>query len=101
HAATDPADTHALSARLPGHPQLTGSYHWVGRYYASSSRASRSPLGNHGVLNARLEKALAIAAPQSLTLFLDIGNLTDRRHELPFGFRETGLTAAAGGDVRF
>jgi len=53
------------------------------------------------VLNARLEKALAIAAPQSLTLFLDIGNLTDRRHELPFGFRETGFTAVAGVDVRF
>ncbi|MDY0070298.1 MAG: TonB-dependent receptor [Porticoccaceae bacterium] len=90
-----------LSARLPGDIQLHAYYHWVGRYYDSTSRASRIPLGNHGVLNARLEKALAIAAPQSLTLFLDIGNLTDRRHELPFGFRETGFTAVAGVDVRF
>lgn len=81
-----------LSFRLPGQLTLSPYYHWVGRYYDSSSLASRQSFGNYGVLNMRVQQPLQ----RGIELVVDLVNITNRRYEMPFNFRDPGFGVFAG-----
>ncbi len=76
-----------VSASLPAGFKVFTYAHWVGRYYDSASRASRLKFGDYGTLNLRLLKPLS----PGLDLTVDLINLTDRRYDLPFSFRDPGF----------
>lgn len=81
-----------LSTRLGDRTRLSAYYHRVGRYYDSTSRASRLAYGDYGVLNLRIQHDLR----DNLELIVDLNNLTDSRHDMPFEFRDPGFNAFAG-----
>jgi outer membrane receptor protein involved in Fe transport len=85
-----------LTARLPGQITLSPYYHRVGRYWDSTSQGSRLSFGHYGVLSLRLLKQLPDMAGASASLVVDLNNLTDRRYDMPWGFRDPGFNAFAG-----
>jgi len=90
-----------VSLRLPGDIHAAAYYHWVGRYYDSTSRSSRQGFGHFGLVNARLYKDLVHNARHEVRLTLDLNNLTDRQYRMPFDFRDPGLNAFVGVDIRY
>lgn len=85
-----------LTSQLPWGVTLSPYYHWVGRYYDSTSRSGRKPFGHYGVLNVRLQKSLKRDADYALNLTVDLNNLTDKRYDMPWDFRDPGFNAFAG-----
>jgi len=85
------------SSRLSDGMQLNVFYHWVGTYWDSTSRSSRLHFGSYGVLNMRIQQTL----DRDIGVFVDLNNLTDRRFDMPWGFRDPGFNAFAGLDVTF
>ncbi len=81
-----------LSTTLAAGTRVSAYYHWVGRYYDSTSRAGRLDFGHYGVLNARIQQPLR----DDLELVVDLNNLTNSRHELPFEFRDPGFNGFIG-----
>lgn len=90
-----------LSARVFGDITVAPYYHWVGRYYDSTSRSGRTALGNYGVLNARIQKELVRKTGYAADLIVDLNNILDRHYDLPFGFEDPGFNAWAGIDLKF
>lgn len=86
-----------LTTRLPGGLTVSPYLQWVGRYYDSASRADRKSFGQYSLLNMRLQWPLA----RDTRLFLDLNNLTDRRHDMPFSFRDPGCNVFAGVSLNF
>lgn len=84
-----------VSAQLPGHLRLSPYFHWVGRYYDSTSRATRLPFGKYGVLSVRLQQNWR----PGVDLVIDLNNLGDRRYDMPWSFRDPGFNGFIG--VRF
>lgn len=82
-------------ANLPGGWKISPYYRWVGHYYDSTSRAGRNRFGAYGMLNVRIQKNLERTSRYALDLNVDLNNLTNRRYEMPWGFRETGFNAFA------
>ncbi len=90
-----------LVAPLPGELVVAAYYHWVGRYYDSTDRASRQSFGSYGVINLRAQKVLSRAAGYTALATADLNNLTDRQYRMPFDFRDPGISAFAGVEVRY
>lgn len=90
-----------LSLHFPGNIHAEAYYHWVGRYYDSTSRGSRQAFGHFGLINARIYTDLIQNARQEVRLTLDLNNLTDRQYRMPFDFRDPGFNAFVGVDVRY
>jgi outer membrane receptor protein involved in Fe transport len=81
-----------VSAALGGKTRVSAYWHWVGRYYDSTSRAGRHAYGDYGVLNMRIQHPLR----DNVELLVDLNNLTDSRHAMPFEFRDPGFNGFAG-----
>jgi outer membrane receptor protein involved in Fe transport len=77
--------------------QIAVFYHWVGTYWDSTSRSSRLSYGGYGVLNMRIRQTI----DRNIGVFVDLNNLTDRRFDMPWGFRDPGFNAFAGLDATF
>lgn len=86
-----------VNATLAGKTRVSAYWHWVGRYYDSTSRIGRREFGDYGVINARIQHPLG----DKLELVLDLNNLTDSRHALPFEFRDPGFNGFAGLNLVF
>lgn len=86
---------------LPEDILISAYYHWIGKYYDSTDRGSRQNFGNYGVVNLRAQKILLRSELQSVHLTLDLINLTDRQYRMPFDFRDPGLAAFAGLEIRY
>jgi outer membrane receptor protein involved in Fe transport len=86
-----------VAAQLPGHTTLTPYYHWVGRYFDSTSRLGRQPYGKYGVLNVRLQYPWR----PGIALVVDLNNVGNRRYDMPWGFRDPGFSGFARLDFTF
>ena len=86
-----------LTLRLPGQLTLSPYYHWIGRYYDSTSLAGRLPFGNYGVFSLRLQQPLR----RDIALVVDLNNLGNRRYDMPWGFRDPGFSGFAGLNLTF
>ena len=90
-----------LATRIAGDMEVSTYYHRVGRYWDSASRSGRLPFGNYGMLNMRLQKELMHSTSSRAGLFIDLNNLTNRRFDMPWGFRDPGFNAFAGLNINF
>jgi iron complex outermembrane receptor protein len=86
---------------FPATSARSAYYHWIGRYYDSTSRGSRQAFGHFGLVNARLYTDLIHNARHEVRLTLDLNNLTDRQYRMPFDFRDPGFNAFVGVDLRY
>jgi outer membrane receptor protein involved in Fe transport len=75
--------------------------HAVGTYYDSTSRSGRRQFGPYQILNVRMEKALFRTDDHAVVLFADLNNLTNRKYEMPWQFRDPGFNVFGGLDFRF
>jgi outer membrane receptor protein involved in Fe transport len=75
--------------------------HAVGTYYDSTSRSGRRQFGPYQILNVRMEKALFRTDGYAVVLFADLNNLTNRKYEMPWQFRDPGFNIFGGLDFRF
>ena len=89
------------TTRMLGEMQVSVYYQWVGQYWDSSSRNGRLQFGNYGVLNLHLQHVLKQDAASRVSVFMDLNNLTNRRFDMPWGFRDPGVNACAGLNVTF
>jgi outer membrane receptor protein involved in Fe transport len=86
-----------LTTSLFAGSRISAYYQWVGRYYDSTSRASRIAYGNHGTLNARIRHALR----DNAELVVDLNNITGNRYDMPFEFRDPGFNGFVGINLIF
>jgi outer membrane receptor protein involved in Fe transport len=86
-----------LTLQLPRQITLSSYYHRVGRYYDSTSRASRQAFGNYGVLNMRLTQTWR----KGVEMVVDLNNVTNQRYDMPWGFRDPGFGGFAGLNFSF
>ncbi len=75
--------------------------HAVGTYYDSTSLGGRRQFGPYRILNVRMEKTLFRVADYAVVLFADLNNLTNRKYEMPWQFRDPGFNVFGGLDFRF
>ena len=90
-----------LHIRFANEMQVSSFFHWVGTYWDSTSRSSRLSCGNYGILNMRIRKEVLHDSDYSINTFIDLNNLTNRRFDMPWGFRDPGFNALAGLDATF
>jgi iron complex outermembrane receptor protein len=70
-------------------------------YCQPSTKGGTPSFGPYQVVNVRVEKTLFRSDDYSTVLFTDLNNLTNRRFELPWQFRDPGLNVFGGLDFRF
>jgi iron complex outermembrane recepter protein len=70
--------------------------HLVGAYYDSTSKSSRMKFGPYGVANIKLQKNLFKTADYTVNVAVDLNNITNKRYEMPFQFRDPGFNAFIG-----
>jgi iron complex outermembrane receptor protein len=75
--------------------------HAVGTYYDSTSRSGRRQFGPYQILNVRMEKTLFRTNDRAVVLFTDLNNLTNRKYQMPWQFRDPGFNVLGGLDFRF
>ena len=75
--------------------------HAVGTYYDSTSLSGRGKFGPYQILNVRVEKTLFRTDRQTVALFADLNNLTNRKYAMPWQFRDPGFNVFGGLDFRF
>lgn len=90
-----------LKAGLPRDLSVSPFLHAVGTYFDSTSRGGRRKFGPYQVLNVRLEKTLSRTGERSVVLFTELNNLTNRKFEMPWQFRDPGFNVFGGLEFRF
>jgi outer membrane receptor protein involved in Fe transport len=86
---------------LPRASAVSPYLHAAGSYYDSTSLSGRRRFGPYQVLNVRLEKTLSRTDDYAVVLFTDLNNLTNRKFEMPWQFRDPGFNVFGGLDYRF
>lgn len=97
----DYAANAGLTIKLTGEVTLSPYLHMAGNYYDGTSRAGRIKFGPYQTLNLKIEKAFPKRSDFDAGVFVDLNNITDRRYEMPWQFRETGFNAFIGLEARF
>lgn len=90
-----------LQLRLQHGFTISPSLHAVGTYFDSTSVSGRRQFGPYQTLNVRTEKSLFRADDHTVVLFADLNNLTNRKYEMPWQFRDPGFNVFGGLDFRF
>lgn len=90
-----------VNVRLPRAFTVSPCLHAVGTYFDSTSLSGRRKFGPYQVLNVKLEKALFRTDDYAAVLFTDLNNLTNRKFEMPWQFRDPGFNVFGGLDFRF
>jgi iron complex outermembrane receptor protein len=80
---------------------ISPSLHAVGTYYDSTPLSGRGRFGPYQILNVRMEKTLFRTDDRAVVLFADLNNLTNRKYEMPWQFRDPGFNVFGGLDFRF
>lgn len=65
----------------------------VGSYYSTTDQTTRIKYGNYHTLNAKFQKNLIRNRDYSLSALLELNNLTEVHHTLPWDFENTGFNA--------
>jgi hypothetical protein len=73
----------------------------VGNYYDSTSKSGRKEFGPYEVLSANIQQVVYQTPDSSISLNVDLYNLTDNRYELPWQFVDTGFSVLGGVEGRF
>ncbi|MFB3828247.1 MAG: TonB-dependent receptor plug domain-containing protein [Bryobacteraceae bacterium] len=97
----DYAANAGFSLRMPREFTVSPYLHAVGTYFDSTSKSGRGRFGPYRILNLKLEKTLSRTDAYSTVLFTDLNNLTNRKFEMPWQFRDPGFNIFGGLEFRF
>ncbi len=75
---------------------LSPYFQATGKYYDSTSWSGRRSFGSYRTVNLKLTRELFRSPEYGVELFLDLNNLTNRRYEMPWQFRDPGFNFFAG-----
>jgi iron complex outermembrane recepter protein len=90
-----------ITMKLPLAVTISPYVHMVGKYYDSTSKSSRIKFGPYEVVNLKLQKNLFRTADYTMNIAIDLNNITNRRYEMPWQFRDPGFNAFGSIDVTF
>jgi len=85
-----------ITMKLPWEIAASPYMHMAGRYYDSTSRTNRMEFGRYSVANIRFQKMLFKSGDDTVRVIIDLNNITDRRYEMPWQFRDPGFNAFIG-----
>lgn len=74
--------------------------HAVGTYFDSSSKGGRLEFGPYQIINARLQKVFDINK-SNLKLNFDLNNITNKKFEMPWQFRDPGFSVFGSIEAAF
>jgi outer membrane receptor protein involved in Fe transport len=84
-----------LTSKLPWDVTLSPYYQWVGTYYDSTSKSTRSAFGRYGIFNIKLQKTLKRSRDYSANFLLELNNVTDKQYDMPWNFADPGFNGYA------
>ena len=87
--------------RLASGTAVSPYVQYVGKYYDSTDKTSRSEYGNYTVANLHITQVLRRSGDQQIDLFADLNNLGNRKFAMPWAFRDVGFNAMAGVQAKF
>jgi outer membrane receptor protein involved in Fe transport len=73
----------------------------VGNYYDSTSKSGRKKFGDYQVVNIKLQKTLVKTADYSMNAAVDLNNITNKKYEMPWQFRDPGFNALGSLEFTF
>jgi outer membrane receptor protein involved in Fe transport len=88
-----------LTSKLPWDVTLSPYYQWLGSYYDSTSKSSRSAFGSYGIVNIKLQKNLKRSRDYSANFLLELNNVTDKQYDMPWDFIDPGFNGYAAVQV--
>jgi len=90
-----------ITTLLPWEVTSSGYIQYVGKYYDSTAKSSRSEFGNYPLINAKLQKNILRNSEYSINALVELNNIADRRYVMPWGFIDPGFNAYASVLVTF
>ncbi len=90
-----------LTANLPYDITISPYLHAVGKYYDSTSKTGRQKFGPYETINIKANKMLYKTKDYKVNLNIDLSNITDKKYEMPWQFRDTGFNAFAALELIF
>ena len=90
-----------ITMKLPLAINVSPYVHMVGSYYDSTSKSSRMEFGSYEVINLKLQKNLFRTADYNMNIAIDLNNITNKRYEMPWQFRDPGFNAFGSLEVTF
>jgi outer membrane receptor protein involved in Fe transport len=88
-----------LTATLPYQVTVSPYLNAVGRFYDSTSKSGRKGFGDFAVLSLRLQKTFVARACQ-VDLSVALNNLTNKKYDQPWNFRDPGFNGMGYVQVR-
>jgi len=88
-----------ITMEFPSSITVSPYVHMVGSYYDSTSKSSRLKFGNYEEVNMRLQKNLFKTNDYTMNVIIDLNNITGKRYEMPWQFRDPGFNTFAGLEV--
>lgn len=90
-----------VMASLPFDITVSPYLHVVGKYYDSTSKSGRKIFGPYETINVNFKKALLKTTDYRANLNIDLNNITNKKFEMPWQFRDTGFNALASLELVF
>jgi outer membrane receptor protein involved in Fe transport len=87
--------------KLPKKLTISPYLHMVGSYYDSTSKSGRLKFGPYQVVNANIQKLLVKTQGYRANLNIDLNNITNKRYEMPWQFRDPGFSAFGSIEIIF
>ncbi len=82
-----------LTANLPYDITISPYLNAVGKYYDTTSKPDRKKFGPYETINIKANKLLYKTQSYKANLNIELSNITDKKFEMPWQFRDTGFNA--------
>ncbi|MCX8030219.1 MAG: TonB-dependent receptor [Thermodesulfovibrionales bacterium] len=90
-----------LTFNLPYDITISPYLNAVGKYYDTTSKQDRKKFGPYETINIKAQKMLFKTQNYKANLNLELSNITDRKYEMPWQFKDTGFNAFAAIELIF
>lgn len=90
-----------ITANLPYDITISPYLSAVGKYYDTTSKPDRKKFGPYEIINIKAAKLLYKTQSYKANLNIELSNITDKKFEMPWQFRDTGFNAFAGMELIF
>lgn len=90
-----------LTASLPYDITLSPYLSAIGKYYDTTAKSDRKKFGPYETINLKAQKMLYKTQNYKANLNIELSNITDKKYEMPWQFRDTGFNAFAALELIF
>ena len=90
-----------IAAKLPLDITVAPYLHMVGVYYDSTSKSGRAEFGPYRILNLKLQKTFLKTTDYTMTAAVDLNNITNKKYDMPWQFKDPGFNAFGSLELKF